>query len=269
MSYLSSVQLSIALAWKAKFWLICIWMVFFLGLVVILAAQFSGRQPATVGLDVGISFVRIYMTFLIAMLTQELLSKEFERRYFLYSLSYPISRGFMLFTRMLSVYLISVSLLLVSMVILAIVVGLIAQGYEQARPISLSLPFAITVSFLALDLAIISAFSVLLAVVSKTPGFVLIGTIGFAVLARSYSSVIGLLGGDRIVVENQETYQSTLSILGFILPDLGALDVRHVSLYGDLSMMPPSIFSVLASSAIYLVVTIMLAIFIFKKRRLG
>lgn len=234
-----------------------------------LAAQFSGRQPATVGLDVGISFIRIYMTFLIAMLTQELLSKEFDRRYFLYSLSYPISRDSMLFTRMLSVYLLSVFVLLLSVVILAILVGLVAQGYEQSRPVSLSWPYIITASFLALDLAIISAFSVLLAVVSKTPGFVLVGTIGFAVLARSYSSVIGLLGGDRLVVENQEAYQYTLGILGFVLPDLGALDVRQTSLYDDLSMLPSNIFSALAGSTIYFVIVMVLAMWIFKKRRLG
>lgn len=269
MGSLSSIRLCIDLAWKAKFWLVSSWLIATLVAIVILSAQFSGRQPATVGLDVGISFIRIYMTVLIAMLSQELLSKELERRYYLYSLSYPISKESMLFMRMISIYFIALLVLLFSMLVLASTVTFISSTYEQSKPISLGGHYLIVFSFLAFDLAVISAFSGLLAVVSKTPGFVLIGTLGFAILSRSYSSVISLLGGDRIVVDDPERYQEALSVLGYILPNLGLLDVRQVSLYGDLSFLPDNVFAVLVSPAIYLAIVILLAVWVFKKRRLN
>ena len=39
---------------------------------VMLAAEFSARQPATVALDVGLSFIRIVLPILIVLLIQEL-----------------------------------------------------------------------------------------------------------------------------------------------------------------------------------------------------
>lgn len=269
MGSLSSIKVSFALAWNAKVWLVSFWLIASLVVIVMLSAQFSGRQPAAVGLDVGISFIRIYMTVLIAMLSQELLSKEFERRYYLYSLSYPISRDSMLLMRIISIYLITLFVLTLSMIVLASIASVVSLRYEQATPVSLGGHLLIVFSFLAVDLAVISAFSGLLAVVSKTPGFVLIGTLGFAILARSYSSVLTLLGGDRIVVDDPERYQEVLSILSYVLPNLGLLDVRQVSLYSDLSFLPGNVLAVLVGPAIYLVLVILLAVWVFKKRRLN
>jgi uncharacterized membrane protein len=45
-----------------------------------LASQFSPRQPATVALDVGLSFIRILIPFLALLQSQELVAREVERR---------------------------------------------------------------------------------------------------------------------------------------------------------------------------------------------
>ena len=45
-----------------------------------LAAEFSGRQPGTVALDVGLSAIRIIGLLLVLFWCQEMVGKEIERR---------------------------------------------------------------------------------------------------------------------------------------------------------------------------------------------
>ena len=58
-----------------------------------LSAQFSPRQPATVALDVGISFIRLVVPLLLLLQIQDLLAREIDRRQILTSLTYPRSRS--------------------------------------------------------------------------------------------------------------------------------------------------------------------------------
>lgn len=269
MNFMNSIRLGILLAWKAKIWVLVFWLVVALVAVVFTVAQFSGRQPATVSLDVGLSFIRIYMAIVVSLLAQELLAKEFERRYFYYSLSYPVSRAVVLTARTASIYLIGFAVLILSALVLYSIVTLIGAGYSQSRPVSLSAPFLMVVMFLALDLAVITAFAGLLSILSKTPGFVLIGTVGFAIIARSYSSVIQLLGGERILVDNPESYKSLLSLLDFLLPNLGMLDIREIALYNDYSFLPNHLSVVILNPLLYSTFLMLLSIWMFNKRRLG
>ncbi|MGD8796070.1 MAG: hypothetical protein PVH51_04400, partial [Thiohalophilus sp.] len=39
-------------------------------------------------------------------------------------------------------------------------------------------------------------------------------------------------------VEHQEAYRTNLGVLGYLLPDLGALDVRMTTLYGQMQFLP-------------------------------
>ena len=114
----------------------------------------------------------------------------------------------------------------------------IGYFFKQPTPPDIGLAYVVTILFLALDLLVLLAIGTLIAVTTTTPSFVLIGTLGVMFTARSYSPVITLLTHDTTLVRNTETYQSSLSLLGYLLPDLAALDVRMISLYGQWQFLP-------------------------------
>ncbi len=203
-----------------------------------MAAQFSGRQPATVALDVGLSVMRLLLPLVMVLMTQELLSREFDRRYFLSSLTYPRPRHGLLLRRFVALLVLMGALLLAMALVLGVAVRLIGEGYAQATPVALGLPYLINIAFVGLDLLVLTALAAFLAIVASTPSFVLIGTFGFMLVARSFAAIVALLTRDTTVVGDAETYRSGIGLLGYLLPDLGALDVRMVALYGKLEFLP-------------------------------
>lgn len=240
MSLTPDFQVGLRLALRARFASISLWLLIALAVVALLAAQFSGRQPATVALDVGLSFIRISLPLVIVLMSQELLSREIERRYFLTSLTYPRPRHHFLLGRLLAIVVVVFSLLLVMGLLLGVTIWFIGHGYEQDTPVALGTPYLITISFLAVDLFVVSTMAILLAVFATTPSFILIGTFGFMIAARSYSIIIALLERERELVPQQELYQGSLSIFHYLLPDLSALDVRMIALYDTMSFLPES-----------------------------
>lgn len=207
-------------------------------LAVWMAAQFSGRQPTTLALDVGLSVMRLLLPLVMVLMTQELLSREFDRRYFLSSLTYPRPRHGLLLGRFAALLGLVGGLLLAMALALALTVWLIGREYAQGTPVALDHHYAVTVAFVGLDLLVLSALAAFLAIVASTPSFVLIGTFGFMLVARSFAAIVALLTRDSTVVGDAETYRSGIGLLGYLLPDLGALDVRMVALYGKLEFLP-------------------------------
>jgi len=207
---------------------------------VLLIVLLGGRQPATVALDVGLSVVRLLLPLVLVLMVQELLSREFDRRYYLSSLTYPRARHGLLLGRFAAVLMLVFALLTVVALLLGLVVGLIGKEYEQTTPIALGAPYLITVAFIGLDLLVLAALATFLAIVASasTPSFVLIGTFGFMLVARSFAAIVALLTRESWVVEDAETYRSGLGVLGYLLPDLGALDVRMIALYGQWQFLP-------------------------------
>jgi ABC-type transport system involved in multi-copper enzyme maturation permease subunit len=203
-----------------------------------LAAEFGGRQPATVALDVGLSTLRLVLPLFMVFQVQELFSREFERKFYQVSLTYPVSRISWLLGRFLALLGASVALLLLIAIVLSIQVSVIGQGYAQPTPVGLGLPYWTTIAFIGLDMLVLICLACFLAVIAVTPSFVLIGTLGFMLIARSYSAVLMLLTSDVKVVEHQEAYRTNLGVLGYLLPDLGALDVRMTTLYGQMQFLP-------------------------------
>ncbi len=261
-------RLSLLIAWRSRYQVIVISFYLLLIGVAYGASQFSGRQPATVAMDIGLSFLKLSLPLLIALLFQDLISKEFERRYFLYSLSYPFDRARFIISRFMAVFSIALATLLFGALLLQVLVAFVESTYDQSRPVSVGLEYWMAVCFVALDILVIASVSLLLAVVAKTPGFVLLGTIGFAIVARSYGAILDLLSGNIIIVERQEEYRSTLSLIRIILPDLGALDMRHIALYDDVSNLPANFGIGLISVTFFCIAVLSLAMFLFKRRRL-
>jgi len=238
-----------------------------LALTVLIAAQFSGRQPATVALDIGLSVIRLILPFVLVLMTQELLSREFDRRYFLNTLSYPHPRHRLLLGRFATVAGLTLGLLLLLAAALALLVRLIGQGYAQGTSVALGAHYLVTIAFIGLDLLLLTSVATLLAVVASTSSFVLIGTFGLMLVARSFGAIVELLTRNSGVVSDAESYRSGISLLGYLLPDLGALDVRMVALYGKLELLPADWPWLVLSCLVYTVGLLALAVWALNRKR--
>jgi Cu-processing system permease protein len=169
--------------------------------------------------------------------------------------------------RFITVALLTLGLLLVLAAALALLVWFIGKGYAQATPVALGSHYLITISFIGVDLLLLAAVATLLAVVASTPSFVLIGTFGFMLVARSFGAIIELLTYNTGAVSDTESYRSGLGLLGYLLPDLGALDVRMVALYGKLELLPADWPWLVLSCLVYTVGLLALAVWALNRKR--
>lgn len=268
-SALADIKTGLKLAFRAGFFTLAIWLLLSFALVVLVAAEFSARQPATVALDVGLSFIRLAFPVYAVLLVQELLTREFERRLHLTSLTYPRPRLFWLLGRLSAIGAILLCLQLITAILLAALVRYVAGSYEQATPVALGLPYVITHAFAAVDLLVVLAIATLLAVSTTTPSFVLIGSLGFVLIARSYMPIIQLLqGADYLVdkIADPKLYKDSLNALSFVLPDLGTLDVRMIALYGKMEFLPGHWPLLLGATLAYAIAMISLAVWRLNKR---
>ena len=249
----------VLLAFRANFFWLAGLSIFFLLLVVWMASEFSGRQPATVALDVGLSVMRLILPLIMVLVVQELFSREFDRRYFLSSLTYPRARQGLLLGRFASVVVLILSVLLIMALALALLVAWIGEDYEQATGVSLGWPYIATIALMAL-----AAF---LAMVASTPSFVLIGTLGFMLMARSFAAIIELLTRETWVVEGVENYRTGVGVLGYLLPNLGALDIRMTALYGRMEFLPSDLGVLVISCLAYAFAFLWLAVWVLQRKR--
>lgn len=263
----SDFRSGLLLAFRAHFlWLAGISLCFLL-LVVWMASEFSGRQPATVGLDVGLSVMRLILPVIMVLVVQELLSREFDRRYFLSSLTYPRARQGLLLGRFASVVVLMSCVLIVMAVVLGLLVAWIGEDYAQATGVSLGWPYVATVALIGLDLLVLTALAVFLAMVASTPSFVLIGTLGFMLMARSFAAIIELLTRETWVVEGAESYRAGVGVLGYLLPDLGSLDIRMTALYGRMEFLPSDLGVLVVSCLAYAFAFLGLAVWVLQRKR--
>lgn len=232
----------------------------------VLASQFSGRQPATVALDVGISVLRLCLPILSALLLQELFFREFDRRFHVLSLTYPRSRFTFLVGRSITVLGFSLVALILLAATLWLSVTMIGRSYVQALPPNLGTPFVVTMAFITLDLAVTVGIGTLISISASSSSFVLVGTLGFVVCARSFSPIIDLLSRDNTLVAHSDAYQSSLGYLGYILPDLARLDVRLISLYDKMDFLPANWPLMTLSTAGYAFALFSISAWIFNRR---
>ncbi len=261
--------LGLRIAYHSRLSSILFWILFALTISVLLVIQFSARQPATVALDVGISVIRLTLPLLSVLLIQELIGKEFERKLYLNSFTYPRNRSYWLIGRVLAIFLIGIALLVAMGILLALLTLYAGSTYPQATPVSLRIPYLITLALNIADLLVVLAIGTLLAVTATTQSFILLGTIGFVLIARSYTPIIELLRNKPYVVSNfidPRLYQDSLGLLSFILPDLGRLDVRMIALYDKLIFLPQDWFLLLGATLFYASALLGLSVWIINKR---
>lgn len=267
MSIFSEALIGIRLALRANFFWLSASSFLILTLAALMVAQFSARQPATVALDVGFSIIRMVLPLMIVLFVQELLSREFDRRYYLNSLSYPRQRLSFLLGRFSAVFALVAGQLLVLSLLLSALVWFIGEGYAQATPVVLDHHYLISLAFIIIDLLVLAALATFLAVVASTPSFVLIGTFGFMLVARSFGAIVELLNRDATLVGNAESYRANLGLLGYLLPDLGVLDMRAIVLYGKLEFLPADWPWLVLNSIAYAVGLLALAAWALQRKR--
>lgn len=258
---------AVRILFKARFLLIVAGFLLFVFLASMLSASFGGRQPAVVALDVGFSVVRILVPFMIIFMVQELLSREFDKRYFLNSLAYPKTRSSLFLGRFLAAFFLVLMVLFVLGIFQVCLIYFVEKTYPQATPVALGGVFWIVMTFFAVDFLVVTAFSAFLAVFASTPSFVLIGTLGFVLIARSYGSIIELISRSDGVVSNAEGYRSALGFLSYMLPDLGALDVRMIALYGKLEFLPSDWPWFVLSNFAYAAAMLSAAVWLLQRKR--
>ena len=173
----------------------------------------------------------------------------------------------MLLGRFMAAILLTLGLLLVLAGALALLVWFLGQGYAQSTPVALSLPYLVTIGFIGLDLLVLTAAATLLAVVASTPSFVLIGTFGFMLVARSFGAIVELLTRNAMVVADSEAYRSGIGLLSYLLPDLGALDVRMITLYGRMELLPTDWPWLVLSSLTYTAGLLAAAVWALQRKR--
>ena len=232
-----------------------------------LAGQFSPRQPDTVALDVGISLIRIVVPVLALLQIQDLLAREVDRRLIYTSLTYPRPRWGFLLGRYLAVGALALSMCVFLLALLAAVVTWAGPAFSQGTKVALGMPYFVTGSLIWLDAAVVIAFGVALASIATTPHLVFLGGIGFMIIGRSASTIVALLERERELVKGAELYHQGLQWTQWIIPDLAALDVRPIALYGKLELLTAAPWALCLMPLGYIVLLLLVACFRFEKRQ--
>jgi Cu-processing system permease protein len=266
-AFIADFRLSVLLLIRAR----AGWISLVLGIVIAacawLAGQFSPRQPDTVALDVGISLIRIAVPVLALLQVQDLLAREIERRLILNSLTYPRSRSAFLVGRYLAVVLVALAVTAFLAVVVAAIVQWGGPTYTQGTKVAMGMPYLLTIGLIWLDVAVVVAFGMALATVATTPHLVFLGGIGFMIIGRSASTIVTLLERERELVKGAEWYSQGLQWVQWLIPDLAALDVRPIALYGKMELLAVSPWTLLAMSLGYVLFLVVVACWRFEKRQ--
>nr|WP_197053802.1 ABC transporter permease subunit [Chitinibacter sp. ZOR0017] len=213
-----------------------------------LAAAFSARQPQAVALDVGISAIRIAMTLVCLSWAQELIGKEIEKRTVFFVLAYPHPRSSYVLGRYLGIITMALISLMLLTTLLIGIVHMASWGYQVPHQLQLGLPLFTNMLLMWLDLCLVTAVAVTIALASTTSLMPLLCGLGFAIAARMIGPMSNYISqgadGDEKL---QAQFSPILSKLVWLLPDLDRLDVRIWPLYGAAPDMMTLAWSIVAS----------------------
>ena len=201
-------------------------------MLALLASTFSGRQPMTVGLDVGISSLRIVLLLMVLMWTQLLLANEVERKTLYFMLSYPFSRTQYLFARFISLALLTLFAVIALGLLLWVALKLATwNNVGEALP-ALDGRYLLMLFGIWLDLLVILAFAVLLCSLTTTPFLPLLLGLAFAIAARGLGPTFDYLRQGTLADPDQIKLLGPVLEYAYLwLPDLSRLDWRVQVLY--------------------------------------
>lgn len=206
-----------------------------LALVVVVASLlgsgFSGRQPTTVALDIGLSGLRLVLLVVALLWIQDLFAKDIERKTVYFMLAYPVSRTQYLFSRFLTVALLTLFALLLIAGLLWLSLQL-SSAYVQVTPVSVGYKYLLVLFGVWLDILVITAFGLCIASLSTTPFLPLILGLCFGMAARGLGPALDyLMNGATASAFQVGLFGPVLEFSFLWLPDLSRLDWRPLSLY--------------------------------------
>lgn len=232
----------------------------------LLASSFSGRQPLTVGLDVGLSGIRFILLFMVLVWVQDLLARDIERKTLYFMLAYPYSRAQFLLARFASLALLAALAAALIGGLLLLVLSLFGGEYQQLTPPALDGRYALVLLGIWLDLLVVIAFAVLLCAVSTTPFLPLLLGLAFALAARGLGPTFDYLRNEAFADSTQVRWFKPLLEFSYAwLPDLSRLDWRSLALYGlpvDFAVIGLALLMALA----YVGLLLCLAVLVFERR---
>lgn len=238
----------------------------FLIFLAYLTGSFSPRQPQTVALDVGFSFLRITLIFLVIFWIQELVSKEIDKKTIFFTLAYPIPRWQYLISRYFATLSLAALFTLLYSVMLLLAATYANTEYQQQFPVNLGTPFWLSLIGLYLDIAVVTAFTLLVATFATTPLLPLALGLLYAIIGKGLGAALEYINngadGDETMVHN---FKQLLDIINWIIPDLSRLDWRVSALYNiPINYADLAISSATAIS--YIGILLCLAALIFQRR---
>lgn len=232
-----------------------------------LTAAFSARQPQAVAMDVGLSGIRIAMTFMVLIWVQELVAREIERRSVFFVLAYPQARIAYVFGRFVGILTLTWVALALLAGLLVAVIQISSWGYQYPHQLQLGLPYWLTIVGFAADLAVVAAMALAVATVSTSTVLPFVVGMAFAIGARMLGPVLQFLSTqsnskDGLLIQSG----AMLNWVKWIMPDLDRLDWRAWALYSlepDIS----SIFYALLMAAAFSAIVLILGAWAFKRRQ--
>ncbi|MES2352964.1 MAG: ABC transporter permease subunit [Pseudomonadota bacterium] len=232
-----------------------------------LSAQFSGRQPNTVALDVAISGVRFIALLMVVFWCQELVAREVERKTVFFALAYPVPRSSYLLGRYLGVLALAASAIAILGGLMTLMVSVSGGDFIQASPVHVGLGLWATMLYIFIDVAVVGAFTVFIATISATPLLPLALGVAFAVAARGLSTALQYLRDkDSGAADLNHTLGPVVTAIQWLIPDLGRLDIRSAALYGQWPSME-TLSSSATASALYIVIAMAASILVFRGRQ--
>ncbi|WP_137970919.1 ABC transporter permease [Pseudomonas sp. F(2018)] len=198
--------------------------------VSLLASGFSGRQPTTVALDVGLSGLRFAMLILVLLWVQDLFARDIERKTVYFVLAYPITRWQYLLSRFITVALLA----LLALVVIGGLLWLSLQRefeYTQFQPVDLGGKYLLVLLSIWLDALVVCSFALFLASLSTTPFLPLLLGFAFGLAARGLGPALDFLHGSRSDPLHVSLFGPVLEYSYVWLPDLSRLDWRPLALY--------------------------------------
>lgn len=238
-------------------------------LMAYVGSAFSLRQPKILALDLGLSGVRVGLVLLNLYWVQELIGREFDRRTVILLASYPAPRSAFFLGRFVAIQALSLAVIVFLALALYIAVNVFERGHQGQSLPTWGFPYVAFFALVWLEAAVVCAFASLVAVATSTPFFSLAIGLAFAVAGRMLGPMLDyLLAGADGDAALQGTFLPILQMLRWALPDLAALDVRALTLYGQATNLV-RLAGASAAAFAYLLGTLVLAILVFERRPLA
>lgn len=234
--------------------------------IALFASTFSGRQPMTVGLDVGLSGLRLVLLLMTLVWVQQLLAYEIERKTLYFMLAYPYSRSQYLLARFVTLALLAAMAVAVLGLLLWCALRLSNWSYAAEQLPQLDMRYWLLLLGIWLDLLVVLAFSVLLCSLTTTPFLPFLLSLAFALAARGLGSTLDYLRHSNLADADQARVLGPLLEYAYLwLPDLSRLDWRAAVLYSLPSDTTQMLWAVLMAVA-YCVALLSLACVVFERR---